>query len=379
MTTGRVLITGGGGFVGSWLTESLVESGAAVRVIDSLSPQIHGQIPVLGYPWLSHAAVDFRRGDVRDVAFLNEAMHDCDVVIHLAAETGTGQSMYQIAHYYEVNVQATAALFECVAVGHKHIKKIILASSRSIYGEGAYEIDGEITVPAPRSYQQLTAGQWDPVHADGRRLRPIATPESVQPRPASIYAATKVAMEQLGTVFSEAYGKSVTALRLQNVFGERQSLRNPYTGILSIFSNRMRQGLPVNIFEDGKESRDFVHVTDVVRAIRSAIECPADGFHAVNIGSGQPTSVREVAERLKALLNSDSEIRVSGEFRSGDIRHCYADLTRARALLGYTPSTSFEEGLERFVGWAVTQPLVADRSREAQMELTARGLGRVTA
>ena len=375
MTTGRILITGGAGFIGSWLTESLVESGSAVRVIDSLSPQIHGHIPALGYPWDGHSAVDFRRGDVRDATFVNEAMLDCEVVIHLAAETGTGQSMYQIAHYYDVNVQATAALFECAAA-RKHVKKIILASSRSIYGEGAYEIDGEITVPAPRSYQQLAAGQWDPVHADGRPLRLIATPESVQPRPASIYAATKVAMEQLGAVFSEAYGKSVTALRFQNVFGERQSLRNPYTGILSIFSNRMRQGLPISIFEDGKESRDFVHVTDVVRAIHGAIECAADGFHAVNIGSGQPTSVSKVAERLKALLNSDSEIAVSGEFRSGDIRHCYADLTRARALLGYVPSISFEQGLERFVGWAVTQPLVADRSREAQTELVARGLGR---
>jgi dTDP-L-rhamnose 4-epimerase len=376
MTVGRVLITGGAGFIGSWLTESLVTSGAAVRVIDSLSPQIHGQIPALGYPWLSRSAVDFRRGDVRDVAFLNEAMRDCEVVVHLAAETGTGQSMYQIAHYYEVNVQATAALFEGAAVRHPDVRKIILASSRSIYGEGAYEIDGKIIVPAPRSNRQLTAGQWDPVHSDGRPLRLIATPEFVEPRPASIYAATKVAIEQLGAVVSEAYGKSVTALRFQNVFGERQSLQNPYTGILSIFSNRMRQGLPISVFEDGKESRDFVHVMDVVRAIRSAIERPADGFHAVNIGSGQPTSVREVAERLKVLLSSDSEIKVSGEFRSGDIRHCYADLTRARALLGYTPSISLEEGLERFVGWAVTQPLVADRSREAQTELVARGLGR---
>ncbi len=376
MTVGRILITGGGGFVGSWLTESLVESGFAVRVIDSLSPQIHGHIPSLSYPWLSHSAVEFRRGDVRDMALLDQALRDCEAVIHLAAETGTAQSMYEIAHYYDVNVQATAALFEGVALRHKHIRKIVLASSRSIYGEGAYEIDGRITVPAPRSYRQLTAGQWDPVHEDGRPLRLIATPESVQPRPASIYAATKVAIEQLGVIFSEAYGKSVTALRFQNIFGERQSLRNPYTGILSIFSNRMRQGLPINLFEDGKESRDFVHVTDAVRAIRSAMDCLSDGFHAVNVGSGLPTSVREVAERLKALLKSDSEVRVSGEFRSGDIRHCYADLTLARTLLGYSPVLSFEEGLERFVSWVVTQPTVDDRSREAQTELVARGLGR---
>jgi dTDP-L-rhamnose 4-epimerase len=379
MTAVRVLITGGAGFIGSWLTESLVQSGFAVRVIDNLSPQIHGQIPALGYPWLSYSAVDFRRGDVRDAAFVRQALSDCAVVVHLAAETGTGQSMYQIAHYYEVNVQATATLFESIAAGHEHIQKVILASSRSIYGEGAYEIDGGIVVPAPRSCQQLTAGQWDPVHVDGRSLRLVATPESVQPRPASVYAATKLAMEQLGAVFSEAYGKSVIALRFQNVFGERQSLQNPYTGILSIFSNRMRQGLPISVFEDGKESRDFVHVTDAVRSIHQAIERPVEGFHAVNVGTGRPTSVIEVAERLKSLLKSDSAIAVSGEFRSGDIRHCYADLARARAVLGYAPAISFEEGLKRFVGWVATQPLAADRSREAQTELTARGLGRATA
>lgn len=379
MSTGRVLITGGAGFIGSWLTESLVDSGSAVRVIDNLIPQIHGDIPAKGYPWLSHANVDFRRGDIRDAAFLDDALRDCEVVIHLAAETGTGQSMYQIAHYYDVNVQATAALFECVAVRHKQVKKIILASSRSIYGEGAYEVDGRIIVAEPRSHRQLAGGQWDPVHCDGRPLRLVATPEAVQPRPSSFYAATKVAIEQLGTIFAEAYGKSVTALRFQNVFGERQSLRNPYTGILSIFSNRMRQGLPINIFEDGKESRDFVHVADVVRSIRSAIECPTDRFNAINIGSGRPVSVKEVAERLKVLLRSNSEIQVSGEFRIGDIRHCYADLARAQALLGYAPSISFEEGVERFVGWVRTQPLVVDRSREAQTELSAHGLGRVTA
>lgn len=377
MITGRVLITGGAGFIGSWLAESLLDSGIAVRVIDNLSPQIHGEMPALGYPWLGHRGVEFRRGDIRDANFLSESLDDCDVVVHLAAETGTGQSMYQISRYYDVNVQATASLFEAIAVKHRQIRKIIIASSRSIYGEGAYEIDGRVTVPAPRSVQQLAAGIWEPLDVDGRPLRLIATPETVQPRPASIYGATKVAMEQLATVFADAYGKSVISLRFQNVFGERQSLRNPYTGILSIFSNRMRQGLPVGIFEDGQESRDFVHVTDVVRGIRSAIECADEGFHAINIGSGRPVSVAEVAERLKRLLRSDSQIKVSGEFRSGDIRHCYADLTRAKELLHYAPTSSFEEGLERFVGWVLTQPVVPDRSREAQTELVTRGLGRV--
>ena len=373
--TNRVLITGGAGFIGSWLTQDFVASGVPVRLIDNLSPQIHGELPKISYPWFDSPLVEFRRGDVRDAAFMSDALRDCEVVIHLAAETGTGQSMYQIARYYDVNVQATAALLELIAVRRNSIKKIVLASSRAIYGEGAYEIDGQITVPAPRTPQQLAAAQWDPVHSDGRSLRLIATPESVQPRPASIYATTKVAIEQLGAVFAEAYGSSVAALRFQNVFGERQSLRNPYTGILSIFSNKMRQGLPVSIFEDGKESRDFVHVEDVVSAIRSAVERLPKGFHAINIGSGEPISVIEVAERLRILLKSESEIRVSGEFRCGDIRHCYADLRRARDLLGYAPSISFNEGLERFASWASTQPLVADRSDVAQKELVARGLG----
>lgn len=375
MSNRRVLVTGAAGFIGSWLTESLLESDYAVNAIDNLSPQIHGEVPSMAYPWLQHPKLIFRRGDVRDATLVDDLLVDCDAVVHLAAETGTGQSMYQIARYFDVNVQATAALLELIANRHKHVRRVIFASSRSIYGEGVYQIDGRITVPPPRSRAQLLAGQWDPIHLDGTPMRPVATPESVQPRPASVYAATKLTIEQLGAVFAEAYGRSVIALRFQNVFGERQSLQNPYTGILSIFANRMRQGLPISVFEDGKESRDFVHVTDVVRAIHDAIEHPEDGFHALNVGSGRPTSVMEVAERLKALLRSDSAIAVSGEFRSGDIRHCYADLTRARAVLGYAPATSFEEGLGRFVKWVVTQPVVTDRSREAQTELMARGLG----
>lgn len=378
MKKSRVLITGGAGFIGSWLLPVLVESGAAVRVLDNLSPQVHGHVPSMNYSMLSDAAVEFIRGDICDAAHLDQAMSDCDAVVHLAAETGTAQSMYQIARYYNVNVQGTAALFEAAVTRRRGIKKIILASSRSVYGEGAYEIDGQIVVPAPRSHKQLAAGQWDLVHVDGRRLKPVATPESVQLRPASAYAATKVAIEQLGAVLAEAYGVSVVALRFQNVFGERQSLRNPYTGILSIFSNRLRQKLPISIFEDGKESRDFVHVSDVVCAIRKALDTSVDGFQAVNIGSGRPISVIEVAERLRTLLRSDSKIAVSGEFRSGDIRHCYADLARARTLFDYSPATTFEDGLRRFVDWVVTQPIVADRSRDAQAELSAHGLGRVS-
>jgi dTDP-L-rhamnose 4-epimerase len=378
MKSGRILVTGGAGFIGSWLIPVLIDAGASVRVLDNLSAQVHGQVPSMEYAGLNHPAVEFVRGDICCSKQLDEVLSDCDAVVHLAAETGTAQSMYQIDHYYKVNLQATAALLEAVASRHRNITKIILASSRSVYGEGAYEIDGQLTNPAPRTIKQMEAGQWDPVHVDGRALRLIATPESVPLRPASIYAATKAAMEQLGMIFADAYNTSVIALRFQNVYGERQSLRNPYTGILSIFSNRMRQQLPISIFEDGHESRDFVHASDVARAIRAAIETPMPGFHAVNIGSGRPTSVLEVAERLRSLLGSESKIAVSGEFRSGDIRHCFADLAKAAELLGYAPTVSIEEGFSRFATWVVTQPLVPDRSRDAQAELTTRGLGRVS-
>lgn len=378
MKIGRVLITGGAGFIGSWLIPVLIDAGASVRVLDSLSVQVHGQVPSMDYSILNHPAVEFIRGDVCNYTQLDQALSGCDAVVHLAAETGTAQSMYQIDHYYKVNLQATAALFEAVATRHKNVTRIILASSRSVYGEGAYEIDGQLAIPAPRSIKQMEAGQWEPVHVDGRALRLTATPESVSLRPASVYAATKAAMEQLGAIFADAYSASVIALRFQNVYGERQSLRNPYTGILSIFSNRMRQQLPISIFEDGNESRDFVHASDVSRAIRSAIESPIEGFHAVNIGSGSPTSVLEVAERLRSILKSESKITVSGEFRSGDIRHCYADLAKAAKLFGYAPAVSIEDGFARFAAWVVTQPVVADRSRDAQVELTMRGLGRVS-
>lgn len=374
----RILVTGGAGFIGSWLVESLLASGDTVTVLDNLSPQIHGDAPALDAGWASHRNCKFKRGDIRDHALMDALLVECDAVVHLAAETGTGQSMYQIAHYSDVNVGGTARLLELIGTRHRHVRKLVFASSRSIYGEGAYELDGELIVPAPRSAAQLQAGRWEPVHTDGRPLRLVPTPEHVVPRPASVYAANKLAGEQLAAVVAEAYGLSTVALRFQNVYGERQSLHNPYTGILSIFSNRMRSGLPINIFEDGRESRDFVHVNDVVHAIRLALQSEAESFSAINIGSGIPTSVLEIAGHLRVLLSSSSDIKVSGDFRAGDIRHCYADLSRARAVLGFTPRISLTEGLGRFVEWVQTQAVGADRSQSAQAELAALGLGRGT-
>jgi dTDP-L-rhamnose 4-epimerase len=371
----KVLVTGGAGFIGSWLVDSLIKNGHQVVVVDNLSPQIHGQLPQPAVPWLYGVQVEFIRADVRDSAVMDKVLSRVDAVVHLAAETGTGQSMYQIAHYYDVNQQATAALFEAIGTRHRHIGRVILASSRSIYGEGAYRLGNQCLVPPPRDAERMKAGQFEPLGPKGETLELIATTEDVTPRPASVYAATKLANETLGQIFADAYGTTVMALRFQNVYGERQSLRNPYTGILSIFSNRMRQNQPINIFEDGKESRDFVHVSDIVSAIELALKQPLSGFHALNVGSGVPTSVMTMTEMLRDLLGSNSALSVSGDFRAGDIRHCYADLTRVRTSLGFEPAVSLKQGLVRFCEWVKTQSLLEDRSETAMSELARLGLG----
>lgn len=375
----NVLVTGGAGFIGSWLIETLLHSGHQVTVIDNLSPQIHGALPRPDVPWLnSDCGVKFIRADIRDTAKMDEALASVEAVVHLAAETGTGQSMYQVAHYYEVNQQATAALFEAIASKHRQIRRVILASSRSVYGEGAYRLGDQMLVPSSRDPRRLEAGLFEPTGPQGEELQLIATPEDVSPSPASVYAATKLANETLGRVMAEAYKLNVVALRFQNVYGERQSLRNPYTGILSIFSNRMRQNLPINIFEDGHESRDFVHVSDVVRAVVTALQADLPSFTIANVGSGVPTSVLQVATLLGKMLQSKSELKVSGDFRAGDIRHCYADLTHANALLGFAPSVSLEDGLVAFCRWVLTQPVLEDRSAQALDELARVGLGKVS-
>lgn len=377
----KILITGGAGFIGSWLVPELLRYGHQVTVLDNLSPQIHGALPRSEVDWLTQGAngLEFVRADIRDAQAMDAALTGTDAVIHLAAETGTGQSMYRIAHYYDVNQQATAAMFEAIATRHKQVKRVILASSRSVYGEGAYRLDDRVIVPPSREVTNLAAGKFEPTGANGETLELVATPEDAPPSPSSIYAATKLANETLGRIFAEAYGTSVVALRFQNVYGERQSLRNPYTGILSIFSNRMRQGLPINIFEDGQESRDFVHVSDVVRGICLSLEAKLAPFSMANIGSGVPTSVMEVASLLRELLDSSSELQVSGDFRAGDIRHCYADLSQARALLGFEPAISLRAGLRAFCDWVRTQPVLVDRSAEAMAELTRLGLSKAGA
>lgn len=372
----RILVTGGAGFIGSWLVDFLEQRGDHVTVVDNMSPQIHGVNARLPPDKHECGQVEYVLGDVRDHKLMDKLLAQTQAVVHLAAETGTGQSMYRIAHYFEVNVQATAALFELIGAKHRHVRKFVLASSRSVYGEGAYRLNEQLFVPAPRQIASLEQSHWEPMGPGGEALELCATPENAPTCPASIYAATKQSAEEIGRICSDAFGIQVMALRFQNVYGERQSLKNPYTGILSIFSNKLRFDSPINVFEDGKESRDFVHVSDAVNAIVSSLDADLPGYHVVNIGSGVPTSVLAITEALAQLLQSKSKIRITGDYRAGDIRHCYADITRAKSLLGFSPKVSLGEGLAAFCKWVLTQEAQPDHSERAQHELQVLGLGK---
>jgi dTDP-L-rhamnose 4-epimerase len=373
----KILITGGLGFIGLEVAKLLTHSGRRVVLLDSLTPQIHGSLPNRTWPnFLSEASVEVRRGDVRDTAIWNSVLRDVEAIVHLAAETGTGQSMYEILRYTDTNIGGTASLLDSLA-NHPHtVRKLILASSRSIYGEGAYMCGTcGLVSPVMRTADLLSAAHWEPVcpHCDGV-IAGIATPESLSPSPASIYAATKLAQEDLVRITSRAHGFPAAILRFQNVYGEGQSLKNPYTGILSIFSNQLRLGLPLNLYEDGRESRDFVHVSDVASSVVLALESDrADGY-TFNVGSGSPTSVATIASALRDRIPCVSEPFVSGHYRLGDIRHGFADLALIRERIGFTPEISLDSGLDRFVAWVKTQPPEPDRLSEATQALTTRGL-----
>jgi len=355
----RVLVTGGAGFIGSELVSALTGS-YDVTVLDSLSEQIHGQNPetsplyrrILG-------KCRFVRGGVEDPVALADAIDGASYVIHLAAETGTGQSMYEVGRYARTNIQGTAELVEALTKHRAdlHVKKVVLSSSRSIYGEGRYDCDEHGAVyPGARSEDDLQSGYFEvrcPVCSKTARVVP--TTEDSVPSPASFYAWSKLAQEQMLRLMLPSLGIPFTIFRYQNVYGAGQSLNNPYTGILSIFSKRMVAGLPINVFEDGAESRDFVNVRDVARLTASVLDNPSTDGQTINVGSGVGTTVLEVAEMLRRLYSSDSEITVTGDFRIGDIRHNVADVTRARELCGFEPDVSLEDGLRELAAWAAEE------------------------
>lgn len=374
MRKNHILITGGAGFIGNNLALKLLSDGYKITILDNLSPQIHGHYPNMDGEMLLAKGVEFIRADVRELSAIKLALVNVDVIVHLAAETGTAQSMYQIAHYNDVNVQATAQLLDVLANNPHSVKKIVLASSRSIYGEGAYHCEVHNNVyPAARSADQLKAHQWDPLcPLCGGKLNAIPTPETARPSPASIYAATKYAQEDLIRIAGDSLGIGTTILRFQNVYGAGQSLNNPYTGILSIFSTRIRRGMSLPIFEDGLESRDFVHVSDIVQAIQLALENDSANGATFNVGAGTPTSVLEIANMLVDVFDGKIRPEVTGQYRLGDIRHCYADLTQIRERLGFEPKMSLQQGIESFAAWVLSQPLPEDGLDKANEELKKR-------
>jgi dTDP-L-rhamnose 4-epimerase len=373
---GLILVTGGAGFIGSHLVPKLLASGFNVRILDSLSVQVHGEVPV-DLEWLSSDGVEFIRGDVTRPSDWERALIGVDGIVHLAAETGTGQSMYQVAKYNEVNTQATALMLDALGRMSHQVKRVVLSSSRSIYGEGAYAHPdtNQRIFPVARSAETLAKAQWEPVCPDtGAVLDLVATKETDLVSPASIYAATKYAQEDLLRIGCQAMGIGFAIFRLQNVYGERQSLNNPYTGILSIFSTKIRMDSQLPLFEDGEESRDFVHVDDVTDALLKGITVNPAPNAAINVGSGVATSVRTVAEELTRAFGKEPNVVVTGQFRVGDIRHNYADITRLKDLLGLEPKVTLKEGLQRFASWVLEQPLPEDQLEKANKELRDRKL-----
>jgi dTDP-L-rhamnose 4-epimerase len=373
----NILITGGAGFIGSRLALSLVAKGHKVRVLDSLAPQIHGVEPESSPLFRSiQGKVEFLRGSVTSRDDLMKALTGMDTVVHLAAETGTGQSMYAIRHYTDVNVGGTALLLDLIANEPFPVKKIVVASSRAVYGEGKYQCSHHGTVfPSSRLAENMEKGDFA-VHCPlcGIPAEMVPTDEETPVRPSSVYGITKLTQEQMVLTVGKALGISALAFRYQNVYGPGQSLSNPYTGILSIFSTRIRNGSSINIFEDGRESRDFVFIDDVVAVTARGIEHQTQLVDVFNVGSGVATDVLTIAGTLQHLLGGNVPIEISGQFRVGDIRHNVADLAKVRAILGFEPSISIEEGLRRFVSWVKGEKVQADHYEESIRELRAKGL-----
>jgi dTDP-L-rhamnose 4-epimerase len=365
----RILITGGAGFIGSHLADELLSAGYRVRALDSLVPQVHEQ---RARPSYLDDEVELVVGDVRNPDAVSRALDGVDAVVHLAAQVGVGQSMYQIADYTSTNVVGTSTLLERLI--ERPVERLVVASSMSIYGEGLYRTaDGCAVHDAERTIEKLSAGTWE-LEAGGLPLEPIPTPETKTPSLKSVYALTKFDQERLCLMVGQAYRVPTVAARFFNVFGPRQALSNPYTGVLAIFAARLLNQRPPVIYEDGRQRRDFVSVYDVARALRLCLEAPDAAGQAFNIGSGQSASVLEIAARLAAVLDADDIIpEITGNYRVGDIRHCFADISLAQRVLGYEPQITLEAGLMELAGWLSGQN-AADRVADANAELAARGL-----
>jgi dTDP-L-rhamnose 4-epimerase len=368
----RTLVTGGAGFIGTHLVNELLERGDDVTVLDVLEPQVHGD----AMPELP-ADVEFIHADVGDPDAADQALAGVDRIVHLAAIVGVGQSMYEIARYTRGNTMATAEFLERVIAMREPPQRLVVASSMSIYGEGEYACpEHGRTAPTPRPEDQLLRHEWElECPRCSHALSPVGTSETKPLIPTSIYAINKRDHEEMCLVTGGAYGIPSTAVRFFNVYGPGQALSNPYTGVAAIFASRLMNGKPPIIFEDGRQSRDFIHISDIVHGILLALESDAATGHAVNLGTGHQTTVAQVAEVISAGLGLEIEPEIANQYRAGDIRHCVADTSRARELLGFESCVAFEDGMAALTEWLADQD-AEDRVDAATRELAARGLAR---
>jgi dTDP-L-rhamnose 4-epimerase len=365
----KVLITGGAGFIGSHLADELIANGYEVRALDNLSEQVHGHNA--SRPDYLNTEVELIIGDVRDKHAVKAALEGVDAVFHFAAMVGVGQSMYQITDYTDVNNVGTAVLLEAL-IEHP-VSKLVVASSMSIYGEGLYKNPaGNLIHECERTLRDLKNQRWD-IHDMTGDYTPVPTPEHKKPNLSSVYALSKYDQERLCLIAGRAYNIPTTALRFFNVYGTRQALSNPYTGVLAIFASRLLNDNSPLIFEDGMQKRDFVHVKDVAKACRLALETPDADGEVINVGSGNQYTIVEIAEALGRVMGKPIPPELTGKYRVGDIRHCFADLTKARLLLGYEPKVRFEDGLKELADWLEGQ-IAIDTVNKATEELSSRGL-----
>ncbi|NRP73083.1 dTDP-L-rhamnose 4-epimerase [Ensifer psoraleae] len=378
----KILVTGGAGFVGSFLCENLHKSGHDIRIFDNYEPQVHsgsrGNLGALLQPnGLPMKGVEIIFGDTRNPAQLDAALKDVDAVVHLAAQVGVGQSMYEIHRYVDHNTVGTAVLLELLASRKHSVKKLVVASSMSIYGEGGARCShcGDVT-PTLREAEQMRRGDWEvrcPIC--DRTAAPIPTNEAKPVLPTSIYAISKRDQEEMCLVVGRAYDIPAVALRFFNIYGPRQSLGNPYTGVAAIFSSRLLNNNRPVVFEDGNQTRDFVHVKDIVQAISLALAKGEANGHVFNVGTGRPTSIKDVAIILARKMRRDIAPQIENKFREGDVRHCYADISKIQRCLGYKPTVELESGIEDLIAWAEEQK-ADDRFEHAAAELAKRGLAR---
>lgn len=368
----QVLITGGAGFVGSHVADGLLRAGHHVRMLDDLTPQVHPT----GRPDYLSKDVELVQGDVRDPNRLRDVLSGVDVIFHFAATVGVGQSMYEISRYISVNTLGTAELLQALLDNKLHPEKLIVASSMSIYGEGRYvcTVCGRQSFPPVRSVKQLREGQWE-VHCATCNgvLAPLPTDETKPSEINSVYALSKRDQEELCLIYGRNYDLPVTALRFFNIYGTRQALSNPYTGVAAVFASRMLNGQAPLVFEDGEQQRDFVSIHDIVQANLLAMERPESNGEVINIGSGRPIKIKRVAEILSAALGRDVAPVITQKYRAGDIRHCFADISKARRLLGYEPQVTHEEGFRELAEWLQGQE-AEDKAETMLQELSAYGL-----